>query len=158
MNMDTNQRPVVDQRGEECHSILRLLGDFSVLRTLCADQVREEGHRIPLDRPDTRLEVLLRQRVMQLSQIPICHEPVSLGISECVFGFPHVCKGFRSHREETGLETLEGSVEQPALVDETPKKMGEVDVEWVNEGPRFVPENYGLLLGERSTYSNLVTV
>ena len=45
-----------------------------------------------------------------------------------------------------------------ALVDKAPEKMGEVDVEWVNESPRFVPKDYGLLLGERSTHPDLVTV
>jgi hypothetical protein len=63
-----------------------------------------------------------------------------------------------SHRKEPCLEMLEGLVGRPALADETPEKMGKVDVEWVNEGPRFVPENYGLLLGERSTHPNLVAI
>jgi len=53
---------------------------------------------------------------------------------------------------------LEGLVGRPALADEAPKKVGEVDIEWMNEGPGFVPENYGLLLGERSTHPKLVTV
>jgi len=44
------------------------------------------------------------------------------------------------------------------VVDEAPEQMGKVNVEWVNKDPRFVPKDYGLLLGERSTHPNLVTV
>ena len=36
--------------------------------------------------------------------------------------------------------------------------MGKVDVEWVNEGPGFIPKNYGLLLGERSADPKLVSI
>jgi len=36
--------------------------------------------------------------------------------------------------------------------------MGKVDVEGVNEDPRLVPKDYGLLLGERPTHANFVTV
>jgi hypothetical protein len=83
---------------------------------------------------------------------------VNLCISERVFGFPHACKRFRSQRKEPCFEVLKGLVGGFTLVDKKPKKMGEVDVKWMSEGPRFVPENYGLLLGERRTYPDLVTI
>lgn len=53
------------------------------------------------------------------------------------------------------LERLNGRF---ALVDKASEKMGKVDVEWVNEGPGFIPKNYGLLLGERSADPKLVSI
>ena len=53
---------------------------------------------------------------------------------------------------------LKRLIGRPTLVDKTPEKMGKVDVKWVNEGPGFVPKNYSLLLGERCTHPDLVTV
>ena len=53
---------------------------------------------------------------------------------------------------------LKGLVGRPTLVDEAPEKMGEVDVEWMNESSGFVPNNYCLLLGKWSTHPNLIAV
>lgn len=53
---------------------------------------------------------------------------------------------------------LKWLIRRPALVDEAPEQMGEVDVEWVYEDPRFIPKYYGLLLGKRPTHANFVTV
>jgi hypothetical protein len=53
---------------------------------------------------------------------------------------------------------LEGLIGRLALVDETTEKMGKVDVEWVSKCPRFVPKNYGLLFGKRSTRPDIVAI
>ena len=53
---------------------------------------------------------------------------------------------------------LEGHIGRLALVDETSEKMGEVDVERVHGGPGFVPNNYGLLFGQRSTYPKIIAI
>lgn len=42
---------------------------------------------------------------------------------------------------------LEGLIGGLALVDETPEKMGEVHVEWVDKDPGFISKDDGLLLG-----------
>ena len=120
--------------------------------------MRKEGRRISFDRSDTRLEVFLRKRIVSLSQVSVCHKPVGLCVSKCISGFPQGSEGFRGRSEESRFETLEGLIGRLALVDETTEQMREVNVERMDEGARFIPEDYSLLFGKRSTHPKLVAI